>query len=98
MELCVERIKSCDPDIAIETFAHGLSKEKVADFVKDCDIIIEECDNFLVKFLVRQEAMTYPRPLLMATFQNEMMDVERYDIDEEARPFHFSDDIGEDIS
>ncbi len=88
LELCKERVRMCDPDIAVEEFPEGLTKDNVADFVVDCDIIIEECDDFLVKFLVRKEAMKYKKPLLMATSQNGMVDIERYDVDKDTLPFH----------
>ena len=88
LELCTERIFSCDPDIIVEPFPTGISKDNVNDFVQDCDIIIEECDDFLVKYLVRVEAMKYRKPLIMATSQNGMIDIERYDIDHEIKPFH----------
>lgn len=91
LELCRERIMSTDPDIVVEAFPDGLSRNNVSRFVRDCDIIIEECDNFLIKFLVRMEAMKYRRPVLMATSQNGMIDIERYDIDEMAMPFHVND-------
>eukprot|EP00521_Asterionellopsis_glacialis_P017813 CAMPEP_0195300450 /NCGR_PEP_ID=MMETSP0707-20130614/27438_1 /TAXON_ID=33640 /ORGANISM="Asterionellopsis glacialis, Strain CCMP134" /LENGTH=475 /DNA_ID=CAMNT_0040363135 /DNA_START=95 /DNA_END=1522 /DNA_ORIENTATION=- len=91
LELCKERVKSCDPDILIEEFPDGISRGNVAKFVQDCDIIIEECDDFLVKFLVRKEAMQFRKPLLMATSQNGMIDIERYDIDEKVKPFHLED-------
>ena len=88
LKLCKERVKMCDPNVAVEEFPKGLSKENVSDFVADCDIIIEECDDFLVKFLVRKEAMKYKKPVLMATSQNGMVDIERYDVDNNILPFH----------
>eukprot|EP00957_Ditylum_brightwellii_P089193 6792345-Ditylum_brightwellii.AAC.1 len=62
LELCTERICSCDPDIVVEAFPAGISKDNVNEFVQDCDIIIEECNDFLVKYLVRVVAMTYQKP------------------------------------
>jgi len=91
VDLCVERIKSVDPDVIVETFSEGLSEHTINDFVQDCDIIIEECDNFLMKLLLRHAAMKYSRPLLMATSQNGMIDVERYDSDKTTKPFHLAD-------
>lgn len=91
VELCAERIKSVDPDIIVEKFSHGLSADNVSDFVKDCDIIIEECDDFAIKVMLRREAKKFRRPLLMATSQNGMIDVERYDTEVETQPFHMDD-------
>jgi len=91
VELCAERIKSIDPDIIVEKFSNGLSADNVSDFVKDCDIIIEECDDFAIKVMLRREAKKFRRPLLMATSQNGMIDVERYDTEVETQPFHMDD-------
>lgn len=91
LQLCRERVMSTDFDIIVEGFPDGLSSNNVSSFVRDCDIIIEECDDFLIKFLVRKEAVKYRRPVLMATSQNGMIDIERYDIDEAAKPFHVDD-------
>ena len=91
-ELCAKRVKSVDPDIKVELYSEGLSKEKISEFVQDCDLIIEECDDFAIKVMVRQAAQKFGRPLLMATSQNGLIDVERYDIDNTTRPFHMDND------
>ncbi|KAL7563913.1 hypothetical protein ACA910_008045 [Epithemia clementina (nom. ined.)] len=90
LSLCVERIRSVDPTIRVEEFPAGLNSENVAAFVKNCDLIIEECDDFPVKMLVRQAAKEQRVPVLMATSQNGMIDVERYDNDENCLPFHMT--------
>ncbi len=91
VDLCIERIKSVDPCIQVEPFPEGLSEENVSDFVQDCDIIVEECDDFAMKLMVREVAKKYRRPVLMATSQNGMIDVERYDTDPSQQPFHVED-------
>ena len=87
LELCTARVRSVDPALRVVPFPNGLVQDNVREFVRRCDIIIEECDSFDVKYLVRQIAKEERRPVLMGTSQRGMMDVERYDIDELVEPF-----------
>ena len=88
VDLCAQRIVSVDPAIKIEKYPKGLNQENVEQFVRGCDLIVEECDNFMVKTMVRVIAQKFKIPLVMGTSQNGMIDVERYDVDSECRPFH----------
>lgn len=81
VDICTERIGSVDPSIHVEKFSSGVTAENLKEFVRDCDLIIEECDSFPIKVLVRAEAKSQRVPLLMGTSQNGMIDVERYDLD-----------------
>eukprot|EP00581_Thalassiosira_minuscula_P003247 CAMPEP_0183738072 /NCGR_PEP_ID=MMETSP0737-20130205/53692_1 /TAXON_ID=385413 /ORGANISM="Thalassiosira miniscula, Strain CCMP1093" /LENGTH=834 /DNA_ID=CAMNT_0025972519 /DNA_START=343 /DNA_END=2847 /DNA_ORIENTATION=- len=92
-ELCVERINSVDPDIGTESFPEGVDDGTVHEFVQNCDLIVEECDDFPTKIRVRKVCQTLGIPLIMGTSQNGMIDIERYDIhgDLLARPFHLDD-------
>jgi len=87
LDMCTARIHSIDPAVRVKRFASGVTHETAADFVHDCDIIVEECDDILVKVLVRQAAQAAHVPSLMGTSQNGMLDVERYDVDATCRPF-----------
>jgi len=90
MDRCAERIKSIDPSIVVEKFPDGLSEDNVSKFVEDCDIIIEGCDDFSMKAVLRREAQKLRRPLLNAASQKGMIDVERYDTDMTSQPFHLN--------
>lgn len=92
VDLCAKRIQDVDPDINVELFPDGVSDANVERFVQDCDLIVEECDDFRVKALLRFAAKKYGIPLLMASSQNGLVDVERYDIEgPTTRPFHLND-------
>lgn len=91
LDFCKERVELYDSDLVVEAFPEGISKDNVSEFVRDCDIVIEECDDFLVKVLVRKEAMKHKKPVLMATSLNGMIHIERYDIDDKVKPFHLKD-------
>ena len=88
IDLCAQRIASVDPAIQIEKYPKGLNQENVEQFVRGCDLIVEECDNIMVKAMVRVNAQKFKIPLVMGTSQNGMIDVERYDVDSECRPFY----------
>ena len=90
--LCQKRIREIDPHIKVESFPEGISDANVDEFVKHCDIIIEECDDFRMKVLVRRSCQKFGVPLLMAASQNGMIDVERYDlVDSDTQPFQLDD-------
>ena len=56
--------------------------------MNDLDIIIEECDSLDIKVMVREAAMKFKIPMVMATSDLGMIDVERFDLDEDLKPFH----------
>jgi len=91
VDRCANWIKSIDPDIVVEKFfPDGLSGNNVSKFIEDCDIIIEGCDDFSMKMILRQEAKNFRRLLLSAASQNGMINVERYDTDMTSQPFHLN--------
>ena len=59
--------------------------ESVGDFLDGLDIVVEECDSLDMKALVREGARARRLPVLMATSDRGLMDVERFDL-EPARP------------
>lgn len=92
VDICRKRIQEVDPSIVVEPFPMGVTKENIDEFVKNCDLIVEECDDFRMKVLVRLAARRHGIPLLMAASQNGMIDVERYDVDPNTKPFHLEDE------
>ena len=53
----------------------------VDEFLDGLDIVIEECDSLDTKVLIREAARARHVPVLMATSDRGLMDVERFDID-----------------
>jgi len=93
VELCVKRIKEVDHNITIETFTEWVTDENIHQFVRNCDLIVEECDDFRIKVLLWKTCQQLGISLLMASSQNGMIDVERYDCaDTATRPFHLDDE------
>ena len=93
VELCQERLHNLDPALRVQAFPNGINKENLEDFVKGCDLIVEECDDFAIKLLLRTTARKFKVPVVMGTSQNGMIDIERYDVDPRCRPFHLEDGI-----
>lgn len=90
-DLCAAKIKSVDPVVVVDKYPQGITSDNIEDFVKGCDLIVEECDDFAIKLQLRLVARKYKVPIDMGTSQNGMIDIERYDEDSECRPFHLHD-------
>jgi molybdopterin/thiamine biosynthesis adenylyltransferase len=82
------RISELDPYMKVDVFSDGLQQSNIDSFMQGLDIVIEECDSLDVKVLVREAAIKYKIPVLMATSDGGLMDVERYDLDNDLKPFH----------
>lgn len=91
--LTARRIAELDPYLHIDVFDEGVTPSNIEDFMRGLDVVIEECDSLDVKVLVREAAIKHKIPVLMATSDRGMMDVERFDIDENPMPFHGLADV-----
>lgn len=86
--VAARRIAELDPYLDVEARTDGLTPDNVDDFLDGLDILIEECDSLDVKTLVRERARARRLPVLMATSDRGLIDVERFDL-EPGRPiFH----------
>jgi len=86
--ITARRIAELDPYLSVEVFDQGLLESNIDKFMEGLDIVIEECDELNVKVLVREAAKKRRIPVLMATSDGGIMDVERFDTDEDLKPFH----------
>jgi molybdopterin/thiamine biosynthesis adenylyltransferase len=82
---CARRIAELDPYLPVAVMRAGITAETVGDFLDGLDIVIEECDSLDAKVLVREVARSRRVPVLMATSDRGLLDVERFDI-EPSRP------------
>ena len=78
--VAARRIAEIDPYVSVEVTSQGLSPETVGDFLDGLDVIAEECDSLDVKVLLRESARARGVPVLMATSDRGLLDVERYDL------------------
>ncbi len=83
--VCARRIAELDPYLPVAVVPTGITVESVGAFLDGLDIVIEECDSLDAKVLIREVARTRRLPVLMATSDRGLLDVERYDI-EPSRP------------
>jgi len=82
------RISELNPYMPISIFSDGLSPTNMSEFIDGLDIVVEQCDSLEVKLQLRQEARKRGIPVLMATSDRGLIDVERFDIDPERPVFH----------
>lgn len=85
--LTAQRILELDPFSRVDVYEHGLKDVDLDRFFAepDIDVIIDEIDDFKMKIQLRVKAKEKRIPLLMFTSlgDNILIDIERYDIDED---------------
>jgi molybdopterin/thiamine biosynthesis adenylyltransferase len=89
-EMTARQIYLLNPYAQITLYKEGLTKDNIEDFFKGLDIVIDEIDNMALKILIRQHAQKNKIPVLMATDNgdNGMVEIERYDNEENLTYFH----------
>lgn len=83
--VAARRVAELDPYIHLDVMTAGVTPESLSDFLDDIDIVVEECDSLDMKIMIREAARERRLPVLMATSDRGLVDVERYDL-EPARP------------
>jgi molybdopterin/thiamine biosynthesis adenylyltransferase len=73
------RVAELDPYLPVEVFDEGLTFDTVDDFLDGLDIVVEECDSLDMKAVLREGARSRGIPVLMATADRGLVDVERFD-------------------
>ena len=86
--VAARRIAELDPYLAVEVQESGLSPQSIGHFLDGLDVVVEECDSLDMKVLLRQAARARGVPVLMATTDRGLVDVERYDIDSQRPILH----------
>jgi molybdopterin/thiamine biosynthesis adenylyltransferase len=82
------RIAELDPYLDVRVCTAGLTRDNIAEFLDGLDMVVEECDSLDVKALVREEARARRLPVLMATSDRGLVDVERFDLEPDRPIFH----------
>jgi len=75
------RIAELDPYLRVEVMTAGVTPETVDDFLAGLDLVVEECDSFEMKIMIRESARTLRLPVVMATSDRGLVDVERFDVE-----------------
>lgn len=79
--VAARRIAELDPYLPVEVMTAGLTLDGIGDFLDGLDIVVEECDSLDIKVAVREAARARAIPVLMASSDRGLIDVERYDLD-----------------
>ena len=86
--IAARRIAELDPYLPVEVWTGGVAPESVENFLENLDLVVDECDSLDVKVLIRTEAARQRIPVVMHTSDRGLLDVERFDLDDERQPFH----------
>jgi len=86
--VAARRIAEIDPYVTVTLWEDGLDVESVAEFLDGTDVVIDECDSLDVKVSLRREARRRGLPVLMATSDRGLLDVERFDLEPDRPVFH----------
>lgn len=91
--LAAQQIYSINPYSQLTLFPKGLNDNNLTDFFgreKSLNLIIEESDDFEMKVRIRQKAKEKKIPVMMVTDsgENVLIDVERFDLEENRPIFH----------
>jgi molybdopterin/thiamine biosynthesis adenylyltransferase len=86
--VAARRIAELDPYIGLEVFAEGVTSHTLDDFVEGLDVVVEECDSLDIKVMVREAARRRGIPVVMATSDRGLVDVERFDLEPDRPILH----------
>jgi len=89
--LAARQILEIDPWLEISLFSEGIRRDNVDAFFGDApalDVLVEECDDVEMKFLLREKAHSLGIPVVMETSDRGLLDVERFDQEAERPLLH----------
>ena len=87
-EVAARRIAELDPYLLVRVMDAGLTVDTVDEFLDGLDIVVEECDSLDMKAIVRERARARRIPVLMATSDRGLVDVERFDLEPQRPILH----------
>lgn len=89
--ITAREIAEIDPFIEVECFTDGITENNLESFLLEngrLDILIDECDGLDIKIQCRQAAKKHGIPVVMETSDRGMLDVERFDLEQERPVLH----------
>lgn len=89
--IVAREISEIDPFLKVKCFHEGITEDNIDDFIyKDgkLDLLIDECDSLDIKILCRIKARDAHIPVLMDTSDRGMIDIERFDLENNRELFH----------
>lgn len=86
--VAARRIAELDPYLPVQVMAAGVTLTGIGDFLDGLDVVVEECDSLDVKVALREAARARAIPVLMASSDRGLIDVERYDLEPQRPILH----------
>jgi hypothetical protein len=86
--VAARRIAELDPYLRVRIHPAGANSDNIDEFLRGLDVVVEECDSLDTKVLVREAARARRLPVVMATADRGLIDVERFDQDAERPILH----------
>jgi len=88
--ITAKQIYEVNPYAKIEVFTQKINEKNLVKFISNLDLVIEEVDDFALKIKSRLLARKIGIPVVMITDNAEevMVDIERYDLDNNYPLFH----------
>ncbi|WP_055475175.1 Rv1355c family protein [Gordonia sp. HS-NH1] len=86
--IAARRISEIDPYLTTAVYSDGITTENIDEFLDGLDLVVEECDSFDVKVLIREKCRSRGIPVLMETSDGGTLDVERFDLEPDRPLFH----------
>jgi molybdopterin/thiamine biosynthesis adenylyltransferase len=86
--LAARMVWEIDPFRRVEPIPEPVCTANIARFLEGARVVVEECDSFPMKVLIRREARRRRLPVVMATAEGGMLDVERFDLEPDRPLFH----------
>lgn len=86
--LAARRIAELDPYLPVRVLSSGMTSDNIGEFLDELDIVVEECDSLDMKVIVREAARIRGIPVLMATSDRGLVDIERFDVEPERPILH----------
>ena len=80
-EAAARRIAELDPYLPVRTQDAGLTTHTIDEFFDGLSMVVDECDSLDMKAILRERARARAIPVLMATSDRGLVDVERFDLD-----------------
>jgi molybdopterin/thiamine biosynthesis adenylyltransferase len=87
-EAAARRIAELDPYLSVDIMQTGLTPDTIDEFLDGLNIVVEECDSLDIKVVVRERARARGIPVLMATSDRGLVDVERFDLEPQRPILH----------
>lgn len=89
--VAARQIAELDPYIKVVCFTEGIDTSNMDQFLLEggkLDMLIEECDGIDIKIISRLKAKAHGIPVIMDTNDKGMLDVERFDLEQDRPILH----------